>query len=373
MKKLYFLLLLWATHALAAPVDPLSTSLKALDRYIEKRIGQEKVIGCAVAVVFQGKVVFLKAYGVKKKGKKDPVDLNTVFQLGSISKTVSSTLIALLKKQKLLSLSDPMGNYYSHILPTTQIQHLLSHTAGYARKGWNQKIEEGIKRPELLKHLAESPQETPGETYDYHNLVFSLIQNVVEKICEQPFDEALKRRIFHPLKMTRTTAGFRDFNLQPNRAWPHQGTQKGRWQPSKDYSHFYHEAVSSAAGVNSSITDMARFLKLQMGGSPDFLSSQDLAEFHQPFTEAPDGRGWFKKIEQGDVYSQYGLGWRIVDYECGHLVYHGGYVKGFKNFLGFLPDSHIGIVILNNTEGEFSFKAAMMFLDQYIKESLTIQ
>ncbi len=344
--------------------DPLSQPLKALDQHITQQIEAGKAVGCAVAVISQGKVVFTKAYGVKKKGESDPVDLNTVFQLGSVSKPIAATLIGVLQKKKLLSVKDAMVTYYPNVSPHITLEHLLSHTAGYIRKGWNNKIEAGETRETLLPLLVKSKHNVPGEIFDYHNLGYSLLEEAIAKTCQQPFEEALETKLFVPLGMTQTTAGFTKFNLQKNRVWPHQQKKDKSFYPSKQYSHLYHKAVCASAGVNSTIQDMARFLQLQMGYQQDILTAQDLTPFHTPLTPALDGHYQFKEKLKS---SHYGLGWRIIEYTHGRLVFHGGYLKGFGNFVAFMPDQDIGIVVLHNGEGPFAKDAAMTFFDAYKK------
>ncbi|MBI2707099.1 MAG: beta-lactamase family protein [Proteobacteria bacterium] len=363
MRKLYFLLVFWSANVFAASVDPLSLPLKKLDQHIQRQIQQEKAIGCAIAVVSEGKIVFIKAYGVRKKGEKASVDLNTVFQLGSVSKPISASLIARLQKQKLVSVKDPVVEYCPHFLPETTLQHVLSHTSGYSRAGWNSKIEAGRTRAQLLASFAKSQQKTPGETFDYHNVVYSLVEEVIENTCHQPFNEALQENLFRPLHMTRTSVGYPDFEAEQNRAWAHQENKNHRWQASKQCSHRYHEAVCASAGINSTIMDMAKFLQLQMGGNPEFLTSQELADFHAPLIVAPDAINWFPEA----IQSYYGQGWRIIDCPHGRLVFHGGWVKGFRNFIGFIPDQNLGIVILHNAESNFSFKTALMFFNEWAK------
>jgi beta-lactamase class C len=113
---------------------------------------------------------------------------------------------------------------------------------------------------------------------------------------------------------------------------------------------------------------MATFLQLQMGAMNEVLTPQDLADFHAPITLAPDAVGRFQGLTSGNVKSYYGQGWRIVDYSNGRLIFHGGWIKGVGNFLGFLPAHNVGIVILHNAESGFSFRTAMMFFDQCVKK-----
>lgn len=364
-KKTYYFALFFFLHFNICSADTRSTaqSIKNLDFYIQQKINEHKAIGCAVAVVDRGKIVFIKTYGIQKKGENSPITPDTIFQLGSISKSISATLIALLIKEKTLALNTPVSPLYPHISSETTIHHILSHTTGYKRAGWNKKIEEHQSRRKLLTQLAVSPQNRPMCTYDYHNLAYSLIEEVVAAALQEPFKKVLEDKLLSPLEMHRTIIGDVDFSQQKNYAWPHRQDAKGILQPCKTYSRAYHRTVSSAGGISASIKDMAIFLQLQMGARSDILEPQNLALFHKPVIYAPDAMNWLKKDIKGHFKSYYGLGWRIIDNGKKRIVFHGGWLKGFTNFLGFMPARQIGIVILHNGESSLSTKAAMIFFD----------
>jgi len=72
---------------------------------------------------------------------------------------------------------------------------------------------------------------------------------------------------------------------------------------------------------------------------------------------------WLKTNRKKALHSYYGLGWRILNYDQERIVFHGGWLKGFTNFLGFIPDRKVGIVVLNNSEGNFAMQVAFTFFD----------
>lgn len=344
----------------------LESALKKLDQHINQQIQQNKVMGCSVAVVDHGQIVFMKAYGLKKKGGKDRVDLNTAFQLGSASKPIAATLIALLKKQGLINLDAPLNFFYPYLKPTTTLRHVLTHTTGFKRTGWNHKIENSVLRAQLLKDLETAVQGEPGLEFDYHNFVYSLMEGVVQATQNQRMDVLLYHKLFMPLGMSQTTIGYESFLAQPNRAWPHQKNQKQVLYASKNYSRLYHAAVFTAAGINSTIQDMASFLRLQLIGAPALLSVEDLKSFHAPAIEAKDALLRVKRVLIGDAKSYYGMGWRIVETPKKRIVYHGGWVKGFCNFVGFDPNRKLGVVVLSNGETDFSLRTSLLFLHDWV-------
>jgi len=364
-----------AKPAKAELSPPVSRALLQLESYIQTEMRKHGYPGCAVAVVHQGKVVLLKGFGNTKKGSVERINADTVFQLGSVSKPVTATLIARLQQKGSLKVTAPITRYIQSFLAkdfeqnrNLKIWHLLSHTTGWGRHGFNQQIESKVTRPLLLKNLQKSlPLGLVGRHYDYHNVAFSLIEDVVTSAEKQPFTAVLKNELFKPLNMYRTTSSWGELMAQKNRAWPHVRDKNNRIRPLSQYSKHYYEAVCSAAGINSSVRDMSAFLRLQMGDFPQILGKDSLRIFHSPHIKAPDAQPRFQEYRDKGVSSYYGLGWRLVDIGGERIVYHGGWLKGFTNFLAFLPKHQVGIVILHNAESRFAIKASMSFFDAYLK------
>lgn len=123
--------------SVTAAVSP--QALKKLDEHVRRKIYEKKAVGCAIAVLNHDKVIFLKTYGVKKKGNKGKVDTNTTFQIGSISKSVTATILAMLHKSGDLNIHDSAQIHLPYLHPETKIHHILAHTTGYNRIGWNNK------------------------------------------------------------------------------------------------------------------------------------------------------------------------------------------------------------------------------------------
>ena len=321
-----------------------------LDSHMRQSLAKGKVVGTAVAVVEGTQIAFIKAYGVKKRGTRDRVDMDSSFQLGSLSKSVTATLTAVLQKNKLVDARLPSN------------RQILSHTTGYSRPGWNSNIERGYSRSLLLKNLSQSDREQPGTKFDYHNLAFSQIEDVIERAIQGTLKDAFEQYLFKPTGMNRATVGFNNFMAQANRVWPHVKTKRG-CVACKTYSKRYHEVVPSAGGINASIRDMARFMQLQMGGFPKLVSTKDLESFYEPVVSAPDALRWLRKVpHSGPIKSYYGLGWRIADINGERVVFHSGWLKGFTNFMAFIPERRVGIVVLTNSESGFSAQTAMRFL-----------
>lgn len=369
------ILVLSLTPLWAAPPRNLEDALSKLDTQIQNIVQKKQIPGCAVAVVYQNKIVFMHAYGVRTLGTQERIDLNTVFQLGSVSKPIAATLASILEHKGLLHFEDPV---YQHLpnfaLKTKQaphmfkIKHILSHSTGVSRGGFNNLIESHMPYDHILEALQKAPVRTAiGKRYDYHNAMYSLISEITRKATRLPFKDALHANLLEPLNMTMTSATFGGLLRTANRASPHTRGYGGRLIPSPTYSQGYY-TVAPAGGINSSIRDMAIFLKAQLGGHPEVLNPKMLARMHAPQISTPSSISPCEGSPQLIKNPSYALGWRVVDFDHHKLIFHGGWVKGFTNFIAFMPEEQIGIVVLHNSEatGKFSAKTAVKFFESYL-------
>ncbi len=358
-------------HGSAHP--DLSPILSKLDHHIKTQVQKKLIPGCAVAVVYQNKVVFMNAYGVKSIKNKEPIDIDTVFQLGSVSKPVAATLASILENKGVLKLDDPVNRYLPHFSLRThqaanalKIRHILSHSSGVSRAGFNNLIEAHSSYDSILKALQATPVRiATGKRYDYHNAMFGLITGITQSATRTSFKDALHTNLLHPLSMTRTTSTLTGLLNTANKATPHIRNRRGGLMPCDTYSKGYY-TVAPAGGINSTVRDMAAFLKAQMGGSPEVLDHKALSRMHTPHVHTPTTLSPYEGPPNLIKNARYGLGWRIVDFSHHPLLFHGGWVKGFTNFIAFMPDQKVGIIILQNSETRFSSRVAMKFFELFL-------
>lgn len=374
MVKLFFLACCFFPLAVfSAPPKNLDPVLAKLNADIQEYVQRKKIPGCAVAVVYRNKIVFMNTYGVKMLGKPERIDADTLFQLGSVSKPVAATLASILEHKGYLKLDDPVNHYLPNFAlngkqspNTLRIKHVLSHSTGVPRAGFNNLIEAHTPYDRILQTLQNTRVRTPvGKRYDYHNAMYGLMSEITRTATRLPFKDALHRNLLEPLNMTRTSATLGGLLKTNNRATPHTRGCQGALIPSESYSRGYY-SVAPAGGINSSVRDMAIFLKAQMGGYPEVLNHRMLARIQTPQivtnnTLSPN-EGHPNLIKN----AHYALGWRVVDFDHHKLIFHGGWVKGFTNFIGFMPEHQVGIVVLHNSESRFSTKTAVKFFESFL-------
>lgn len=357
---------------LHARFDPILTKL---ENRIETAIKQKQIPGCAVAVVYKDQIIFLKGFGVKTMGRQDRITTDTVFQLGSVSKPIAATLAAVLEQKGLLGLDDPITEYLPDFAlrgvkdkRSLKVKNLLNHSTGVPRAGFNNLIEAHNSYAHILGTIKKTPTRCPvGQRFDYHNAVFSLIAEVTMAATHNTFEDALSTNLLKPLNMTNTTSSYEGLLKCPNRATPHSRTpgKKGKLIPHDTYSRGYYN-VAPAGGINSSIRDMALFLKAQLGGAQAVINSKMLSRLHKPTINAPNILKGYATTKKPVNNAAYGLGFRMADFAGEKIVFHGGWLRGFTNFIGFLPKQQVGIVILHNSESRFSTRLAMQFFDSFL-------
>ena len=124
----------------------------------------------------------------------------------------------------------------------------------------------------------------------------------------------------------------------------------------------YYNAVSSG-GINASASDMGKWLLLLTGHHPGVISEQTLEEIYDPLATIHNRR--FSRYWNGVNESYYGMGWRVLDNHGQKIVYHGGYVNGYRSEIAFAPEDEVGICILINTNSRFLLTVIPDFFNHF--------
>jgi len=336
--------------------------------FVEKNV-VPKAPGLALAIIADGKVKVLQTYGVKKVGTNNLVNADTTFRLASVSKSFAATAAAMMVNDGLIRWDTKVTD----VLPNVQfsnprygdqltVQHILSQSTGLPTHSGDNYIEDGLPFDAVVEKLkAVNFVCPPGKCYNYQNVTYSLISNIVLKKTGMTYEQYLESKVLRPLGMRTATVGYLGYSANNNYAVPHTPTGKG-WVPTTVTEHYYR--INPAAGVNASITDMSHWLLAHMGHNPAILSPALLNAVHAKITRNTNQYG----SREGVTNSHYGLGWRVFDYRGDkNFVHHGGGVKGFRSEVVFSPELKIGMVILTNGP-RLSRDVIFEFLDAYEDE-----
>jgi CubicO group peptidase (beta-lactamase class C family) len=325
-----------------------------LDRFIEESRAALEVPGAAVAIVQDGKVVLARGYGVKKQGSKAAVGPKTLFLIGSVTKPLTSLLMARLIDQKRFTWDTPV----TEVLPSfalgdaattraVKMRHTVCACTGMPRQDYEFIFEFGGFSAEdrLASMKGMVPTTRFGETFQYSNLMVSAggfaaaHAAVPRKKLAAAYADAIKSQVFAPLGMKATTIDIARV-ARGDHAAPHPADLGGEPVPVAAAAETWVVPIAPAGALWSNVDDMARFLQLELGkgmlDGKQVVSEEQLLARRVPQVKITDE-------------ASYGLGW-IVTRENGiPAVWHNGGTGGFLTLLKFLPEHGVGIVILTNS------------------------
>ena len=374
---------LFGPRQLAAAVipdqQPLTDEVLAgFTKYIEEAVERWNIPGAAVAVVADGEVVYAEGFGVRELGKEDPVTADTLFGIGSMTKSINAMMLASLVDDGFFEWDTPA----IEIWPDFQLSHpdstlavtvrdLLSMQTGMRRDDslW---IGKGLSAEDLMIALAEVPiAGPPGDQHFYDNqgVATAAYLGVMAAGGElsslfDSYAEQMQERVFDPIGMTSTTLDLESMDSHPEGARPHNWNEAGEPVASSSFFEGFipGEGIEAAGGVASTANDLARYLitQLNRGVSPDgvrVISSENLTETWAPQINIGGGqdafldRLWLPSALYNPLDSQYdyGMGWFVGTYHGIPVVHNPGDLEGWSAHTALLPESDTGIVVLTNS------------------------
>jgi beta-lactamase class C len=228
-----------------------------------------------------------------------------------------------------------------------KVRHLLGQSTGLVPHAFDNLIEDGVPVSRIYEQVSGlTPICAPGRCYSYQNIVYSLIEPVVENATSLTYDNLVEQRIFRPLEMDTASIGYEPFVNNPNHAEPHVRS-KGRWRTVKVLPNYYR--LAPAAGVNASVMDMAKWVMAQLGSHPEVLAPDMVETMTRPRVRTRRElyrRNWRDMLTD----AHYGLGWRVYQLGENRLAYHSGWVSGFRADVAWSARHDIGVVVLLNAE-----------------------
>ena len=308
--------------------------------------------GAAFAIVSRESILRIATEGHTTAARTHPINEQTTFRLASVSKPFAAELVGMLVKDGSLDWDDPISRYVPGFkidgdVSRIRIRHLLGQSTGLMPHAYDNLLEDGKSMDSIWRKMSNLAYICePGKCYGYQNSVFSLVDPVVEKVTSQDYETLVEQRIFKPLDMTTASVGYEAFINNPNHAKPH-ARRKGKWKTVPVQPNYYRAAP--AAGVNASILDMSKWVQAQLGRHPEIVPPELVENLSKPRVKTR--RELYRKQWKTMLSAaHYGLGWRIYQLGDEELVYHGGWVSGFRADVAFSLRRNIGIVVLLNAE-----------------------
>ncbi|HEY2880935.1 MAG TPA: serine hydrolase [Pirellulales bacterium] len=336
-----------------ATPERIKTAIAEFERLAAQQIKAESVPGIAVVVVHNDKVVYLKGFGVRKVGASEAIDADTVFQLASVSKPITSTIVAALVGEKKVGWDDCIFEhdpafemYDAWVTRQVTLRDLLCHRSGIPGHGGDLLEDLGFDRSWILHQMRElKPASSFRSKFAYTNFGYSEAAFAAAMAVGKPWDVVATEKLIKPLGMKSTSTKFADFIAAKNRAFGHVQVD-GKWvaKYSRDP-----DAQAPAGGFSSTVRDLAQWLRLQLAeGKIDgkqVIDAAALAEtkraqiVNRPHANPETDRSGF-----------YGLGWNVEYDEHGRvrLGHSGGFALGAGTIVNLIPAEKLGIAVLCN-------------------------
>jgi len=310
-----------------------------IDRVVTDTLARTGVPSASIAVVKDGKVAYVKAYGDARLEPKTPANSQMRYSIGSISKQFTAAAILLLQEERKLSLDDKVAKYVPDLTRGNEvtIRQLLSHTSGYQDYWPQDYVMPGMLKPtdaqQIMNTWAKKPLDfDPGTKWQYSNTNYVIAGVIVEKVAHMPLLQLLQQRVFAPLGIKSTfdtdsgpltendPRGYLRFALGPLRPAPKEG--KG-WM--------------FAAG--------------ELAITAEDLAKWDVSVINQTILKPASYREMETDVLlKNGLDTHYGLG-VDVNSQGGHrAISHGGEVSGFTATNTVFPDDRAAVVVLTNQD-----------------------
>lgn len=316
---------------------------------------KHKLPALAAAVIVNGKIVATNAVGFRRHGEIESVTANDKFHIGSVTKSMTATVAAMLVEQGKISWTTTIGELFPEhkdLHPDYRgvtLEQLLAHRGGAPksppmslwRKAWSAGGTPAEQRIDFVKGiLAHSPEEKPGTKHIYSNQGYAIAGVMLEKAAGKPWEELMRTMLFEPLGMK--TAGF-GAPATPGKTDQPWGHSKGLFFGNKSVPPGPRAdnppAIGPAGTVHCSLADLAEYALFHMAGargSSRLLKADSFTKLH---TSAGD---------------DYALGWVVLkrDWARGPALMHNGSNTMFYLVVWMAPELNCAVIVATNSGRE---------------------
>jgi len=350
IKRKILILLILATFASSAFAQKERRVLiqTRLEPLIEKTMRESRIPGFAIGIVENGKVIYAKGFGVAKLGDDKPITSKSLFHMGSVTKPFVATAIMQLVERGKINLDARVTKYLPYFrlkderFAAITVRQLLGHTSGMpdvendAGYHWDKPEYDDGALERYVRSLSNlSLISAPGEKFQYSNIAFEVLGDVIAKVSGESFESYVRRNILKPLGMKHSTLLIREANRKLLTT-PHVQGESGV-TVSKVFP--YNRAHAPSSTLYSNIDDMNRWAMTNLnrgelnGKRILKASSYDLLWKPQAVVE---------------TVRKAGLGWFLSQRNGHQLLTHLGADVGFNSLIVLAPDNSISIVAMSN-------------------------
>jgi len=322
--------------------------VEALERFVAEQRALWEIPGCAVGVVRGPDVVLRAGFGTRTLAAGETVTPQTIFPIGSTTKSFTAAAIGALVDDGLLGWDKPLREYIPEFAmhdPVASeritVRDLLSHRSGLPRHEFVWLGHPERTRADFVRRLRHLPLSADiRQTFQYSNLGYIAVGHLIDVVSGMPWEEFVMTRLLKPLAMDRSNLSIEETKAADDVARPHEKRDGAIVEiPYRDLAH-----IAPAGSINSCIDDMLSYVRAHLAPGDDGpISGATATQLHAPQITIPEDKTFPESTRFG-----YGLGWLIGQYRGHRIVEHNGGVDGFLTDCMMLPDDGIGVVVLTN-------------------------
>jgi CubicO group peptidase (beta-lactamase class C family) len=330
MKKSLLILLTFGLTQTSCVRKSSGDKIKLINDLMQAYVKLNKFNG-TILIAQEDKLLFEKGYGYKNTETKILNDKNSIFQIYSVTKTFTSTMIFKLIELNKLSINDKLSKFYPSFPKgdSITIENLLTHTSGlYDYTHENNMTNHS--EDSLLALLAKKPLDfSPGTSWSYSNSGFCLLGFIIKKITGMSYEKAIRHYIFTPLQMTHSGFDFKNLT-DTNKTTGYTVFSEGI---KKEAALEDSTGPFAAGAIYSTVGDLYKYhVGLQ---SYNVINKESLT----------------KAYAASDKNENYGHGWQLSSlFFRKKVVFHGGGATGYRSIFFRIPEENTCIVLLNNNE-----------------------
>lgn len=330
----------------------------AIHAEVRKLVKDQAYAGLVVGVYKNGKT-FIKGFGIVSEEIKHPPDAETVFQIGSISKVLTASLLQRLCEEGVVSMDDTLEKLLGPSMPLAPsvkgvtLRQLVTHTSGFPRipKVISEKMAASaggddpmldpyrhLTTEDIFGYLASAEDKQNAGRFDYSNYGMGLLGHILEVVTGEEYESMVTEKILHPLNMNHTVIA-----LTPEmKAKLAQGyTGKGVPTPIWSFG-----ALQGAGAFSSTAEDLIKFIQASV--AEEGLASELLRKMAKPQFSGKTGIGWIQPTFIDRIFGG------------GAVVWHDGMVGGYASYLAIDKDRRTGVIVLANQASHLEMLGMML-------------
>jgi CubicO group peptidase (beta-lactamase class C family) len=350
-----------------------------VDEIIKKHVKKQKIPGISIGLIDENGTQFFNYGEIKKESGIEPTS-DTLYEIGSMTKTFTAILAVQLQNEGLLSLDDPITKFLPEFVGTDfdknkiTLYHLITHTSGLVEVPLREIIKFMIKfifrttngkffpprysldTSNFLQEISRLKlKDNPGTKFRYSNSGVGLVGKILERVTNSTYEELIKSRIWNELNMHDTTITISEKHKEK--------LATGYLHTGKQADPISTRAIESAGSIRSTVSDMLKFLKVNLDLEQSSLSPA--MEYCKSTRSDPSlslldkyTAKLFLSIESTEI----GLGWIAANVKNTSILQHAGGTEGFSTIMIINPNNKTGVVVLSNVAIKNNTKLSLELL-----------